>query len=253
MNQMAGEISPADRTVGQLIADAIRLYQRRFWRVLALGLGPTAFTVGAGLFDGGVQIAYAAVVGPVVLAATYVLAVKLATHHTAAIGPALLAGVVALFPLAISRALIFPGIYFLALAWFALLGLSVPSIMIEGRSLAGGFRRGFQLARADFVHAFGAVAAIAVIVIVSIFSLSLFLAGFGSQSVTVAAVLAIVVMSPLFFLVSALLYLDQKARLESRNPRGRRRDARLHHADEPDRARRPDAQVEPGSPARGEP
>jgi hypothetical protein len=253
MSSPQDEVSPADRTIGQLIAEAIRLYQRRFWRALGLGVGPTAFTVGAAALDGTVQLAYVAVVGPVVLAATYVLAVRLATGANAAVGWAFLAGVVALLPLAISRAFIFPGIYFVALGWFALVGLAVPSILLEGRSLRSGFRRGIQLARADFVHAFGAVASIAIIVVVSIFSLSLFLAGFGSQSVTVAAVLAVIVMSPLFFLVSALLYLDQKARLESGNPRRRRRDARLHHADEPDRARRPDAQVEPGPSARGEP
>jgi hypothetical protein len=253
MEPRSDEISPADRTVGQLIAEAIRLYQRRFWRALALGSGPTAFTVGAAFFDGGLQVAYGIVVGPVVLAATYVLAVRLATGRRTAAGWAVLAGVVALFPLAVSRVFVFQGIYFVALAWFALFGLAVPSIIVEGRSLAGGLRRGLQLAWADFVHAFGAVAAIAIIVIVSIFSLSLFLAGFGSQSVTVAAVLAVVVMSPLFFLVSALLYFDQKARLESGSPRRRRRDARLHHADDPDRAGRPDAQVEPGPAARGEP
>jgi hypothetical protein len=247
------EVPLADRTVGQLIAEAIRLYQRRFWRALALGVGPTAFTVGAAAFDGAAQLAYGTVVGPVVLSATYVLAVRLATGARASVGLAFLAGIVAFIPLAVSRVFIFPGIYFVALGWFALLGLSVPSILVEGRSLVGGFRQGIQLARADFVHAFGAVAAIAILVVVSIFSLSLFLAGFGDQSVTIAAVLAVVVMSPLFFLVSALLYLDQKARLESGHQRRRRRDARLHHADEPDRARRPDAQVEPGSSARGEP
>lgn len=252
MSSPTNELSVADRTVGQLIAEAIRLYQRRFWRSLALGIAPTAFTVGAAAFDGTVQLAYGIVAGPVVLAGTYVLAVRLATGARASVGWAFLAGIVALGPLAVSRALVFPGIYFVALGWFALLGLSVPSILVEGRSLVSGFRRGIQLARADFVHAFGAVAGIAIIVVISIFALSLFLAGFGDQSVTIAAVLAVVLVSPLFFLCSALLYLDQKARLESGHPRGRRRDARLHHADEPDRARRPDAQVEPGSPARGE-
>src|SRR5215203_4499897 len=44
----------------------------------------------------------------------------------------------------------------------------------------------------------------------------------------------------------------RKARLESGSPRRRRRDARLHHAVEPDRAGRPDAEVEPGPAARGE-
>src|SRR5262249_47481043 len=151
-------------------------------------------------------------------------------------GRALIAGAVAFLPLAASRVLVFTGVYFAALAWFALIGLAVPSVLVEGRGLRRALHDGFQLARADFGHAFGTVAALAIGVIVSIFSLSLLLAGFGAQSITVSAVMAVIVISPLFFLGCALLYVDQKARLESGSPRRRRSDARLHHAVEPDRA-----------------
>ncbi|HMI98554.1 MAG TPA: hypothetical protein VK488_01840 [Gaiellaceae bacterium] len=242
---------PEDRTVGQLIADSIQLYGRRFWRSLALGFAPAAYTIGAAFLDGSVRLAYGFVVGPLVLGATYVWAVRVASGSTGRFGPAMLAGLVALWPIALSRVAVFQGVYFVALAWFAFVGLAVPAVVVEGLSFPDAFRRGNRLARADFAHAFGAVAALAIIVIVSIFSLSLFLAGFGSQSVTVSAVLAVVVMSPLFFLGSALLYFDQKARLESGSPRQRRRDARLHHADDSDRAGRPDPEVKPGPAARG--
>jgi hypothetical protein len=176
-----------------------------------------------------------------------------ATGGRNAPGRALLAGAIAFLPLAASRVVVFAGIYFVTLAWFALVGLAVPAVLVEDRPLGPALRRGVELARADFGHAFGTVAALAIVVIVSIFSLSLLLAGFGSQSISISAVLAVVVMSPLFFLGSGLLYLDQKARLESGSPRRRRRDARLHHAVEPDRAGRADAEVEPGPAARGEP
>jgi hypothetical protein len=126
-------------------------------------------------------------------------------------------GAVAFLPLAASRVLVFTGVYFFALAWFALVGLAVPSVLVEGRGLRDALQRGFQLARADFVHAFGTVAALAVVVIVSIFSLSLLLAGFGAQSITISAVMAVIVMSPLFFIGCALLYVDQKARLAERS------------------------------------
>jgi hypothetical protein len=242
----------ADRTVGQLIADAIQLYGRRFWRCLALGFALAAYTIGAAFLDGDVRLGYGIVVGPLVLGATYVAAVRVSTGKTGAFGPALLAGIVALWPIAVSRVAVFQGVYFVALAWFAVFGLAVPAVVVEGLPLRPALGRGIRLARADFVHAFGAVAALAIIVVISIFSLSLFLAGFGSQSVTVSAVLAVVVMSPLFFLGSALLYFDQKARLESGSPRRRRRDARLHHALESDRAGRPDTEDEPGPVARGE-
>lgn len=220
---------------------------------MALGLAPAAFTVLASVPDGALSLAYGIVVGPPVLGATYVGAVIVATRRKAAVGRALVAAMLALAPTAISRVFVFQGIYFVALAWFALFALAVPSIVVEGRSLTDGIRQGIRLARADFVHAFGSVAALAIVAVVSIFSLSLLLAGFGEQSLTVSAVLAIVVIAPLFFLGSALLYFDQKARLESGSPRGRSRDARLHHADESDRPGRSDAEVEPRPAARGEP
>ena len=65
--------------------------------------------------------------------------------------------------------------------------------------------------------------------------------------------LADLVLSPLLFLGSALLYFDQKARLESAHSLERRPDARLHHALDADRPGRPDPEVEPGPAARGEP
>jgi hypothetical protein len=253
VSEPAYEVTPAERTVGQLIGDAIKLYGHRFWRGLGLGIPAAAFTIGASFLDGGARIGYGLVVGPFALGLSYVWAVMLATGGRNAMGRASLAGAIAFLPLAASRVLVFTGVYFVALGWFALLGLAVPSVLVEGRRLDDALRHGFRLARADFVHAFGTVAALAIVVIVSIFSLSLLLAGFGAQSITVSAVMAVVVMSPLFFLGCALLYVDQKARLESGSPRRRRRDARLHHALEPDRAGRADAEVEPGPAARGEP
>jgi hypothetical protein len=252
MSAQPAASTPAARTVGQLIADAIKLYGHRFWRGLGLGIPAAAFTVGASAFDGGPRVAYGLALGPFALALSYVWAVEVAIPTQKTRGRALLAGAVAFLPLAASRVLVFTGVYFVALAWFALVGLAVPSVLVEGRGLRDALRHGFELARADFVHALGTVAALAIVVIVSIFSLSLMLAGFGAQSITISAVMAVVVMSPLFFLGCALLYVDQKARLESGSPRPRRRDARLHHAVEPDRAGRADAEVEPGPAARGE-
>ena len=57
------EVSPAERTVGQLVADAIRLYGRHFWRGLLIAVPATAFTVGAAFVDGPIGITYGVVVG----------------------------------------------------------------------------------------------------------------------------------------------------------------------------------------------
>jgi hypothetical protein len=246
------EVSPAERTVGQLIADSIRLYGHTFWRGILIAIPATAFTVGAAFIDGTAGLVYGIVVGPLALGLSYLWASVVATGGRNAPGRALLVGAIAFLPLAVSRVAVFTGIYFFALAWFALLGLAVPSVLVENRGLPDSLRRGVQLARADFVHAFGTVAALAIVVVVSILSLSLAIAAFGAQSISISAVLAVLVMSPLFFLGCGLLYLDQKARLESGSPRRRRRDARLHHAVEPDRSGRADAEVEPGPAARSE-
>ena len=87
------EVSPAERTVGQLIADAIKLYGHRFWRVLGLGIPASAFTIGASFLDGGTRVGYGVVLGPFALALSYVWAVAVATDARNARGRALLVGV----------------------------------------------------------------------------------------------------------------------------------------------------------------
>ena len=210
MSQPTTEVSPDERTVGQLIADAIKLYGHP---VLARA---RARDPGGRLHDRGIvprrrrARRVRACVGPFALALSYVWAVEVTTDAREARGRALLAGAVAFLPLAASRLLVFTGVYFVALAWFALVGLAVPSVIVEGRGLRDALQHGFRLARANFVHAFGTVAALAVVVIVSIFSLSLLLAGFGAQTSPISAVMAVIVMSPLFFVGCALLYFDQE-------------------------------------------
>jgi hypothetical protein len=205
-------VQPADRTVGQVIADAIRTYQGRFWRSLALGVPPTAFTIGAVLLDDSARVVFVLTAGPLLLASSHVGAVVLVGTRKVGLGPGFLAAIIALLPLAASRAVIFPGIYIVALAWFAVFGLAVSVVLIEGRSLRESFRHALTLAGADLVHAVGTVAALAIVSLVSILALSSVLAAFGEQSLAVAAILAILVVSPIFFLGSALLYFDQVAR-----------------------------------------
>jgi hypothetical protein len=129
---------------------------------------------------------------------------------------AVLAGIPALVPLAVSRVVVFPGIYLVALAWYAFFALAVPAVLIERRGVADSMRRAVRLARADYVHALGAVATLAILVVICIFMLFLLLANLGDQALEVAALLAVFVVSPVFFLGTALLYFDQAARLESR-------------------------------------
>ena len=116
-------MSPAERTVGQLIADSIRLYGRTFWRGILIAIPATAFTVGAAFIDGTAGLVYGLVVGPLALGLSFVWASVVATGGRNAPGRALLAGAIAFLPLAASRVVVFAGIYFVTLAWFALVGL----------------------------------------------------------------------------------------------------------------------------------
>lgn len=244
------ELSPADRTIGQLVAETIRLYGRRFFPSLALGAVVAAFNQ---LAIGQVTEVQAALL--VVAAPLFTLAYIGACALAAGIRPSgrafltsFVVGVIVFLPVGvIVWIFVLP-----ALAWLAFAGLSVPAALLERRGLREALLRSSRLAGADYVHALGALATLVILYFISRSALLLLLHGQADTTLRTGAFLADLVLSPLLFLGSALLYFDQKARLESGSPRRRRRDARLHHADDIDRAGRPDAEVEPGPSARSE-
>jgi small basic protein len=80
--------------------------------------------------------------------------------------------------------------------------------------LRAAFRRAWQLARADYLHAFGSIATLAILVFLTQAVLAFTLRSFSDTGVSVAFFLAIVVVSPLLFVGTALLYVDQDARVE---------------------------------------
>jgi hypothetical protein len=123
---------------------------------------------------------------------------------------ALAAGVLVFLPLPVLVAIFYlPG-----LIWFAFLGFAVPAAMFEARGLGGAFRRAIQLARADYAHALGSLAAVTIVALISAGVLSYLLVQFGDQARGAAAFIAVLLLSPLLFLAAALLYEDQVARLE---------------------------------------
>jgi hypothetical protein len=251
MAQAAGDISPADRTVGQLVADTIRLYQRRFWRGLALGLVVAVFNqfaIGSSKEAQGTLL----VLGSPLFTFGYIEACALVFGRRPTRRAYLTAFGIGIFVFLPVGLLVW--FYVLpALAWLALAGLAVPAVVDEGVGPREALRRAGRLSGVDYLHALGTLATLVLVFFLSRSALLFLLHGQADATLRTAAFLADLVLSPIIFLGSALLYLDQKARLESGRPRRRRRDARLHHADEPDRAGRADAQVEPRPPARGEP
>ena len=99
-----------------------------------------------------------------------------------------------------------------AIAWLALVGLVVPVLVIERRPTLDALRRAVQLARADYLHALGSLATLALLFGLVKLMLALLLKDFGDSGERVALGLADLVVSPILFLGAALLYLDQEAR-----------------------------------------
>jgi hypothetical protein len=235
-HQLPPALPPGTRTIGQLVAETIRFYGKHFWRSLLLGVGPAGVTV-AGYFTGFHPALVAVVAGWIVLAsASYVGACVLVAGRRPPREIALRALVAAcLVALPILAGLL----------WFAPLGLAVPAIVNERVRLRAAFRRGLELARADYLHALGSLATLLLVVFLTQVLLTALLHGASKQSVHVSAFLASLVLQPLLFLGAALLYDDQAARveIESASRNRRRPDADLSHADDADRQGSADAPI----------
>jgi hypothetical protein len=203
---------PQERTAGQLVGEAFRLYGRRFWRALALGIGPVAVAVVVNALPSPGNLIFAATGGAVVLALCYLAACLLAGEvqlTRTSVATAFVAGVLVFVPVPfLARILIFP-----AVVWLALFGLAVPIALYERRRLGESLGRAVTLARADFVHALGSLATLAIVGFVSALALSSLLVQFGDQARSTAALLPLFLISPLIFLGAAMLYFDQAARV----------------------------------------
>jgi hypothetical protein len=172
--------------------------------------------------------------------AAYLWAIRL-VHETSPTKTAVLTAFVVYLPFpALRAAYLLPGI-----AWFALIGLAVPAAVVERLGFRAALVRGRRLGTADYVHAFGSLVAIVIVVSVSGFALSALLHTQGSSDQRAALLLSDLVLSPVIFLGSALLYVDQAARVGSSRPHRRSPNADLHPPVDPDPAGRPDPQVEP--------
>ena len=239
-------LPPETRTVGQVVAEAIRLYGARFWPSLALGIGPALGGVMLAELPRTLAWALLPTVGTALWAAAFVGACRLAYDERP--GSSVVAFVLAFeafLPLVLQRLAVLPGFDLVTLAFFAFASLAVPAALVEGLRLPQALRRGAQLARADYVHALGSVATLVITIFLTGLALFFAIRSGGEQAVRVSAFLALLVLSPVFLLGSALLYLDQAARVVDSRPRPRRRaDADLHPALDADAPGRADAQGE---------
>jgi hypothetical protein len=201
-------LPPAERTVGQVVAESIRFYGDRFWRVLPLGLALVGVDVSSLHRSVTVQTLVLWAFAPV-FSAAYVYAAAMA-HGKRWSWTAFAAALLVYLPFPVLvRLYLLPG-----LVWFALFGLAVPAAVAEELGLRSALRRGWQLARADPVHAIGAVVTLGLVYFVSRYALLVLIHGFGGQGQVGAAIIADLVLSPLMFVGAVLLYEDQAARVD---------------------------------------
>jgi hypothetical protein len=213
-------LPPETRTVGQLIAEALKLYGSRFLPSLALGLPLALADQLTGLALGGrfnvedvaverqilVYLALSPVFAGAYAAASAVVAGERPSAST--FGVAVGVGTLVFVP----AALLIPWFSIAAVLWLALAGLAVPVVVAERKGPLAAVRRGLQLSRADYVHVAGGIAALVIVFWVAWAMLVLLLRSQADNTVRAAVFLADVVLSPVIFLGAALLYFDQEAR-----------------------------------------
>ena len=209
---------PQERTAGQLVGEAMRLYGGRLWVALLLGVPPTLVAIVlAAANDSGAsragRLALALALGAPAVSASFVGASVVAARRrppARTLLVALVVGVLVLLPIPfLATLLVLP-----AVAWFALFGLAVPAAVIEELNVRQALGRAIQLARADYVHALGSLAAAAIVAFISAGVLQFLLVQFGDTASGIAAFIAVLLLSPLVLFAAAILYFDQAARVE---------------------------------------
>ena len=207
-------LPPETRTVGQLVAETLKLYGDNVWASVALGASVTVINQISVGHDTPVQVLVLAAGSPL-MAASF-------TGASAIVGGvrprrrdvvrAIIVGSLVFVPAAFLTLLfVLP-----AVAWLALVGLVVPVLVLERPGIGAAFRRAIQLARADFVHALGSLATLVILFGLVKLTLVLLLHDLGDAGERVALGLGDLVMSPILFLGGALLYVDQAARVRSK-------------------------------------
>ena len=206
-------LPPAERTIGQLVAESVHFYGEHFWDALALGLAPAA----AAVVEANVSRRVALVLTPTVfgalLSATFVYASVIVLDRRPSRRRLVLAWLAGWLVFAAASflvlAYILPG-----LVWLAAFALLVPVLVAEDVPVPAAVSRAWRLARVDLVHQLGSLLTLAIVSVLSQGVLAFILRGFGGAAVSTAFFLASIVVSPLLFVGAALLYVDQSARLD---------------------------------------
>jgi hypothetical protein len=223
----------------------MRFYGANFWKALILGVPVVAVNAVVWSNPSGHGRLLIAPVSALLIPLSYVAASALVTETSLRRKRALVAylvGVIVFVPFPFLAALfVLPG-----LVWLSLFGLAVPAVLAEDLGVRAALSRSLRLARADFAHALGGLATLALVVLLVQSGLYFVLREYADNTQRAAAVLTSLVVTPLVFLGAALLYVDQEARLRSRGERRKERDAAVPDAHDPHREGRADTPRKPG-------
>jgi hypothetical protein len=222
-------LPPATRTVGQLVAETLKLYGDRFWIVVPVGL-PLAvvdqITVGQ---ETATSIAVFALAAPL-FSAAYAYACRVVSGR-ATTRRAWLVAIGAGSAVFVPAAFLLPWFSLAAVIWLALFGFVVPATMIEGRGPVAAFRRTVEVARGDIVHAIGGLATLVLLYGITQRALLQLLHSQADNTARASVLLADIVLAPLLFIGPALLFTDLAARVGT--TRQSRQAARLAPQDAP--------------------
>ena len=224
-------MTPPDRPLplGELLSETIRIYTERPWAAIGLGLVTGGVYLMAALTPDLLDVLLIALASTAVFAA----AARLVSGDTfgeawaqvALRWPVLL---VLTFIVTVPALIAIPIYYLLIIGalWVALMGFSIPVAMVERDPevknafdrIAYSLLRSIRLARAEYLHALGVIAALLMIYFVVAVALGVALIGFADNGTLVAAVLVRVVLAPFFFLGLSVLYFEQRARAAVSSP-----------------------------------
>jgi hypothetical protein len=206
-------LPPETRTVGQLVAESLKLYGDHLWTSLALGVSVTLINQITAGREAGFQVLVLAAGAPL-MAASFAGASAIVggvRPSAADVARAVVVGAIVFVPAAfLARLFVLP-----AIAWLALVGLVVPVLVLERPGVRAALSRAVELARADYVHALASLATLVILFVLVKLMLALLLRDLGDAGERAALGLADLVVSPLLFLGAAVLYVDQAARVRS--------------------------------------
>ena len=204
-------LPPATRTVGQLVAESLKLYGDRFWVVIPLGLPLVIvdqITVGQ---ETATSIVVFALAAPF-FACSYACASTMVSGHR----PTRRAWVIAIGVgslVFLPAAFLLPWFSLAAVVWLALFGFVVPAAIFEARGPVAALKRSVEVARGDIVHAIGGLATLVLLYGITQRLLLQVLHSEADNTVRVSILLADLVLAPLLFIGPALLFVDLAARV----------------------------------------